>query len=47
VVESLRDGTDIHATVSHQLGLDPWKLSVPGRKRLEIDYGKPIKEIMA
>jgi hypothetical protein len=39
--------TDVHATVLHQLGLDPHKLEVPGRKRLEIDYGKPIKEIIA
>jgi hypothetical protein len=38
--------TDIHATVLHQLGLDARKLEVPGRKRLEIDYGKPIKEIL-
>jgi arylsulfatase A-like enzyme len=38
--------TDIHATVLHQLGLDPRRLDVPGRKRLEIDYGKPIREIM-
>ena len=30
----------------HQLGLDPRRLEVPGRKRLEIDYGKPITEIM-
>ncbi|MFL5245033.1 MAG: DUF1501 domain-containing protein [Gemmataceae bacterium] len=39
--------TDIHATVLHQLGIDPRKLEVPGRKRLDIDYGKPIKEIIA
>jgi hypothetical protein len=39
--------TDIHATVLHQLGLDPRKLALPERKRLEIDYGKPIKEIIA
>jgi len=38
--------TDIHATVLHQLGLDPRKLEVPGHKRLEIDYGKPIHEII-
>jgi hypothetical protein len=38
--------TDIHATVLHQLGLDAHKLEVPGRKRLEIDYGQPIKEII-
>jgi hypothetical protein len=39
--------TDIHATVLHQLGLDPRRLEVPGRKRLEIDYGKVIREIVA
>ena len=39
--------TDIHATVLHQLGLDPRRLEVPGQKRLEIDYGKPIAEILA
>jgi hypothetical protein len=39
--------TDIHATVLHQLGLDPRKLEISGRKRLEIDYGKPITEIIA
>jgi hypothetical protein len=38
--------TDIHATVLHQLGLDPRRLEVPGRKRLEIDYGKVIREII-
>jgi hypothetical protein len=38
--------TDVHATVLHQLGLDPRKLEVSGRKRLEIDFGKPIKEII-
>ena len=39
--------TDLHATVLHQLGLDPHRLDVPGHKRLEIDYGKPIHEIIA
>lgn len=39
--------TDIHATVLHCLGLDPRRLDVPGRKRLEIDYGTPIREILA
>ncbi len=39
--------TDIHATVLHQLGIDPKRLDVPGRKRLEIDYGKPIHDILA
>jgi hypothetical protein len=45
-VENRHYVTDIHATVLHQLGLDPRKLAVPGRKRLEIDFGKPIKEIL-
>jgi hypothetical protein len=39
--------TDIHATVLQQLGLDAHRLEVPGRKRIEMDYGKPIKEIIA
>ncbi len=39
--------TDIHATVMHQLGLDSHRLEIPGRKRLEIDHGLPIKEILA
>jgi hypothetical protein len=39
--------TDIHATVLHQLGLDPRRLEVPGQKRLEIDFGKPIHDIIA
>jgi hypothetical protein len=46
-VENRHYVTDIHATVLHQLGLDAHRLEVPGRKRLEIDYGKPIKEIIA
>ena len=39
--------TDIHATLLHQLGLDPRQLEVPGHKRLEVDFGEPIKEIIA
>jgi hypothetical protein len=39
--------TDIHATVLHQLGLDPRRLEIPGQKRLEIDYGRVIREILA
>jgi hypothetical protein len=46
-IESPHYVTDIHATVLDRLGLDPRKLDVPGRKRLEIDYGKPIREILA
>jgi hypothetical protein len=39
--------TDIHATVLHLLGLDGRRLEVPGRKRLEIDHGQVIREILA
>ena len=39
--------TDIHATVLNQLGLDPRDLTIPGRKRLERDFGKPIDAIIA
>ena len=46
-VENRHYVTDLHATVLHQLGLDPRKLEVPGRKRLDIDFGKPIREILA
>jgi len=38
--------TDVHATVLHQLGLDPRRLEVPGQKRLEIDFGQPIREVL-
>lgn len=46
-VENRHYVTDIHATLLHQLGLDPRALEVPGHKRLEIDYGNPITEIIA
>jgi hypothetical protein len=39
--------TDVHATILKLLGLDSRKLEVPGRKRLDIDHGKPIREILA
>jgi hypothetical protein len=39
--------TDIHATALHLLGLDARRLEVPGRRRLDIDYGQPIRAIMA
>jgi uncharacterized protein (DUF1501 family) len=46
-VENRHYVTDIHATLLHQLGLDSRKLELPGRKRLEIDHGKPILDILA
>ncbi|HEY1084759.1 MAG TPA: DUF1501 domain-containing protein [Prosthecobacter sp.] len=39
--------TDVHATILHLLGLDPHRLEVPGRKRLERDFGKVIQGILA
>lgn len=39
--------TDVHATVLHQLGIDPRHLGVPGRKRIDAHRGKPITEIIA
>ncbi|MBB75070.1 MAG: sulfatase [Planctomycetaceae bacterium] len=39
--------TDIHATILRQLGLDSRQLEIPGRKRLEVDHGHPITEIIA
>ncbi len=46
-VENRHYVTDIHATILHQLGLDSRALEIPGRKRLEIDHGHPITEIIA
>jgi len=39
--------TDLHATVMRLLGLDPRRLAIPGRKRLEIDFGQPILPILS
>ncbi len=46
-VEDRHYVTDIHATILHLLGLDSRRLEIPGRKRLEIDHGRPIEAIMA
>ena len=46
-VEDRHYVTDIHATILHLLGLDSRRLEVPGRKRLDIDHGAPIREILA
>ena len=45
-VENRHYVTDIHATILQQLGLDSRRLEVPGRKRLDIDHGIPIREIL-
>ena len=46
-VEDRHYVTDVHATVLALLGLDARRLEIPGRKRLAIDFGQPIQEIMA
>ncbi len=39
--------TDVHATVLHLLGLDNRRLVIPGRRRLEMDHGRVISDILA
>jgi hypothetical protein len=39
--------TDLHATVLDLLGLDHRQMEIPGRKRLDLDFGQPIRAIMA
>jgi hypothetical protein len=45
-VEDRHYVTDVHATILKLLGLDSRKLEVPGQKRLAIDHGKAIDEIL-
>jgi hypothetical protein len=46
-VENRHFVTDLHATVLHQLGLDSRRLEIPGRKRLEVEHGHVIRDILA
>lgn len=46
-VENRHYVTDIHATVLHQLGLNHRAMEVPGRKRLDLDFGSVIREVIA
>jgi uncharacterized protein (DUF1501 family) len=39
--------TDIHATVLHQLGIEPRSLVVPGRQRLDKEFGNVIHDVLA
>lgn len=39
--------TDLHATVLRLLGLDNRRLEIPGRKRLDMDHGKVMDDILA
>ena len=38
---------DAGAALDGALGLDPHALDLPGRKRIEMDHGRPIREIIA
>jgi hypothetical protein len=46
-IENRHYVTDVHATVLHQLGLDSRRMEWPSRKRLEMDHGHVIHEILA
>lgn len=46
-IENRHYVTDLHATVLHQLGLDSRRLEIPGRKRLDMDHGAVIRDIIA
>jgi Protein of unknown function (DUF1501) len=46
-VENRHYVTDIHATILHLLGIDSRRIEIPGRKRLEVEHGRPIREILA
>jgi uncharacterized protein (DUF1501 family) len=46
-VENRHYVTDVHATILHQLGLDSRKLEIHGRKRLDVDHGNVIREILS
>jgi uncharacterized protein (DUF1501 family) len=39
--------TDLHSTVLRLLGIDFRRLEIPGRKRIEMDWGRPIDDILA
>ena len=45
-VEDAHYITDIHATVMHLLGVDFRSLEIPGHKRLEVDHGNVIHQIL-
>ena len=46
-VEKRHYVTDLHATLLHQLGLDSRRLEIPGRKRLDVDFGTVMREVIA
>jgi len=38
--------TDVHATLLHQLGLESHRMEVPWHKRLELEFGQVIRDIV-
>ncbi|CAN5491986.1 DUF1501 domain-containing protein [soil metagenome] len=46
-VDSPHYVTDVHATLLHQLGIDPHRMFVPEHQRLEQDFGHVIHPILA
>ena len=46
-VENRHYVTDLHATVLHLMGIDPRTMEVPGRKRLERDFGEVMHGALA
>ncbi len=46
-VEDRHYVTDIHATILHQLGINPRDMKIPGRKRLDKEYGDVIHDVIA
>lgn len=46
-VEDRHYVTDVHATLLHLLGLNPHRMEIPGRKRLEQDFGEVIRPVLA
>jgi hypothetical protein len=46
-IENRHYVTDIHATILHQLGLDSRRLELPDRKRLDVDHGGVIREVVS
>ena len=45
--ESPQYVTDVHATILHQLGINHHALEVPGHKRLDIEKGNVIRDILS
>ena len=46
-VEDRHFVTDVNATILHLLGLDSRRMEIPGRKRLELEHGQVIHQILS